>query len=112
MALTGPHNCPCCGCFLTPKKAQGGKAPGHFYLHCHSCHDYHFTFPKHTTTGSEAVPLSSAPGSASKLARKKLAFCAHAGCARTAHSSCTNKMCKGHCVDTMGGCVAPAHNYS
>ncbi|KAF8232394.1 hypothetical protein L208DRAFT_1070293, partial [Tricholoma matsutake] len=100
--VDGPHTCPHCGCFLTARLAQGGMAPGHYYLHCHSCQNYHFTFPQQAIPVPAAMSSSSTPQSVSKVARKKSAPCAWSGCARSGHSSCVNKMCKTHCVDSMG----------
>ena len=33
VTVDGPHICLCCGCYITARLAQGGKAPSHYYLH-------------------------------------------------------------------------------
>jgi hypothetical protein len=65
MSLEGPHTCPHCGCFLVPKLAQGGMAPGHYYLWVSLCsliitsspseRDHNVRPVKSTTTPSPTI---------------------------------------------------------
>ncbi|KAF8220830.1 hypothetical protein L208DRAFT_1331481 [Tricholoma matsutake] len=111
-SLADQHTCSKCGQALFTKKAKGGMAPGHYYIHCLPCH-FHFTFPLDTPHGPSIPSTMTLPsmGPSASATHTAVNHCVKANCVRVAHRSCINKMCKVDCIIIKGGCAAPAHTF-
>ncbi|KAF8237503.1 hypothetical protein L208DRAFT_1513601, partial [Tricholoma matsutake] len=72
-------------------------------MHCQSCKN-HYVFPMISSTPAMPAQCSRMP--------RPTKGCAQLLCPKAPHRSCPNTMCKLCCIDRMGGCIAPGHNFA
>ncbi|THV06825.1 hypothetical protein K435DRAFT_789273 [Dendrothele bispora CBS 962.96] len=128
--LSRENACPDCGQMLSIKLAEGGEAPGTYFLRCVRC-KYFYRF---TTSEAQAAfdngwrpqkcsPLLSAPAVLNTtptlaspvlqpaVPAKTSQRCA-GGCAKgKANALCKMRLCKNCCID-QGGCLLQGHQSS